>query len=397
VSGERIKVFIVDDHESTVQTISSLLRLEKDFEIVGTSGDGITAVDEVAALAPDVVLMDVNMPRMDGITATEVIRAKAPDVAVVMLTGEADQELLRRSMNVGASYFLNKPVSPDELFNALRRSHEQAQLRKQHYMRSTPLPEAPTGGGTVVALFSPSGGVGRTTIAVNLAIALQRVAAKPTALVDLSIPFGDVGVLLNARPDSRTIADLVGKFGEADARDVEGLLIQHASGIRALLAPPSPQAGELITADDVRKILLVVRSRYAFVIVDTYPSYSDPMIAVLEEADTILLPLTLELTSVKNARVFIELRRKLQPPLDDKVKLLLNRGEAAVGLKLADVETGLGRKVEHILTTDEQSLRIAMNRGQPVLDTHAGSRLSKDFLAMARGLAGMKEPAAAAR
>lgn len=395
MSGERIKVFIVDDHEATVQTISSLLRLEEDFEIVGTSGDGITAVDQVAALAPDVVLMDINMPRMDGITATEVIHAKSPEVAVIMLTGEADQELLRRSMNVGASYFLNKPVSPDELFNALRRSYEQAQLRKQHYVRSVPLPEGPSGSGTVIALFSPSGGVGRTTIAVNLAIALQRVAGKPTALVDLSIPFGDVGVLLNARPDSRTIADLVGKFGEAEARDLEGLLIQHASGIRALLAPPSPEAGELITADDVRKILLVVRSRFTYVVVDTYPSYGDPMIAVLEAADIILLPMTLELTSVKNGRVFLELAHKLS--IDHKVKLLVNRSDTVQGIKLADVEGGFRRKVDHLLTTDEQALRIAMNRGQPILDTHAGSRLAKDFLALARALSGISEPAAAAR
>lgn len=395
MSEERIRVFIVDDHEATVQTISSLLRLEEDFEIVGTAGDGITAVDQVAALAPDVVLMDINMPRMDGITATEVIHAKSPEVAVIMLTGEADQELLRRSMNVGASYFLNKPVSPDELFNALRRSYEQAQLRKQHYVRSTPLPEGPSASGTVIALFSPSGGVGRTTIAVNLAIALQRVAAKPTALVDLSIPFGDVGVLLNARPDSRTIADLVGKFGEAEARDLEGLLIQHASGIRALLAPPSPEAGELITADDVRKILLVVRSRFHYVVVDTYPSYGDPMIAVLEEADIILLPMTLELTSVKNGRVFLELARKLE--IDHKVKLLVNRSDTVQGIKLADVEGGFRRKIDHLLTTDEQALRIAMNRGQPILDTHAGSRLAKDFLALARALSGISEPAAAAR
>jgi pilus assembly protein CpaE len=395
VSGERIRVFIVDDHEATVQTISSLLRLEEDFEVVGTSGDGIAAVDQVAALVPDVVLMDINMPRMDGITATEVIHAKSPDVSVIMLTGEADQELLRRSMNVGASYFLNKPVSPDELFNALRRSHEQAQLRKQRYVRSTPLPEGPSGGGTVIALFSPSGGVGRTTIAVNLAIALLRVAAKPTALVDLSIPFGDVGVLLNARPDSRTIADLVGKFGEADARDLEGLLIQHASGIRALLAPPSPEAGELITADDVQKILLVIRSRFSYVVVDTYPSYGDPMMAALEEADTILLPMTLELTSVKNARVFLELARKLS--LDHKVKLLVNRSDTVQGIKLADVEGGFGRKADHLLTTDEPALRIAMNRGQPMLDTHPGSRLAKDFLALARALSGISEPAAAAR
>lgn len=393
LTGERITVLIVDDHDSTVQTVASLLGLEKEFEVVGTAEDGIAAVEKVAALRPDVVLMDINMPRMDGITATQAIVTEHPEVAVVMLSGLADQEVLRRSMNVGASYFLNKPVASDELYNAIRRSSEVARLRGRHFVSGTPAAEPPGEAGTVIALFSPTGGVGRTTIAVNLAVALHRETAKPTALVDLSIPFGDVGVLLNARPDSRTIADLIGKFAEADANDIANLLIPHASGVRALLAPPSPEVEELITADDVRKVLRAVRGRFAFVVVDTYPSYGEAILSVLAEADTILLPLRLDLTSVKNARVFIEVAGRLD--LGSKVKLVVNRSDTAAGLKLADVEAGLGQKVAHSIATDEPALRLAMNRGVPVLDSHPGSQLAKDFVLMARAL-GAPEPAAAA-
>ncbi|OLC56319.1 MAG: hypothetical protein AUH85_06700 [Chloroflexi bacterium 13_1_40CM_4_68_4] len=122
MAGERIRVLIVDDHDATVQTVTTMLRLDPEFEVVGVANDGKAGVEQVAALQPDVALMDINMPVMDGITATEIIVQRHPGTAVVMLSAQTDHEYLRRSMNVGASYFLAKPVSSDEIYNAIRRS-----------------------------------------------------------------------------------------------------------------------------------------------------------------------------------------------------------------------------------------------------------------------------------
>ncbi len=395
MANEKIRVLIVDDHDATVQTVSTLLSLAGDFAVIGTAGDGVAAIEQVKQSHPDVVLMDINMPRMDGIAATEVIVQMQPEVAVVMLSAQSDNDYLRRSMNVGASYFLAKPVAADELYNAIRRAHEVARLRQSH--RAPPLvPQAkPRAEGTVLAVFSPSGGVGRTTIATNLAIALRRTTAKRVALADLSLAFGDVAVLLNAPPPSRSIADFIGKFAVIDASDVDGVLFEHSSGIRALLAPPSPESEELIGPDDVLRVLDLLRQRYSFVVVDTGSSYTEAVLAVLNNADTILLPFTLELTSVKNARVFIEVVTKLGH--QSKVTLVLNRADSVNGLKLADVEGGLGRKVAYTLSNDEQALRTAMNRGVSVLDSHADRKIAKDFLAMAQGIAGPVALAAASR
>lgn len=391
MTTEKIRILVVDDHDGTVQTLSTLLRLEPDFDVVGTAGDGIAAIEQVKLNRPDVVLMDIMMPRMDGIAATEVIVSFAPETAVVMVSAQSDHEYLRKSMNVGASYFLAKPISSEELLNAIRRASEVNRLRRAQFTAPPPKPE-PSANGTVIALFSPTGGVGRTTIAVNLAIAVRRASNKPTALVDFSLPFGDVGVLLNAPPTWKSFSNLVGKFSALTSRELENVLFEHGSGVRALLAPPSPEAEEQIGPEDARKVLGLLRERYSYIVVDTWPSYGETVLTVLEVADVILLPLSLELTSVKNARVFIEVGTKLG--LADKVKLVVNRVDEPSGLRLQDVESGLGRKVAHTLTADEGSLRIAMNRGVPLVESHPDRKLARDFLVMGRALVGVAEPAA---
>ncbi|HYY55167.1 MAG TPA: response regulator [Candidatus Dormibacteraeota bacterium] len=386
MAGERIRVLIVDDHDATVQTVTTMLQLDREFEVVGAAGDGKAAIEAVERLEPHVVLMDINMPVMDGIAATEAIVHRFSGTAVVMLSAQTDHEYLRRSMNVGASYFLAKPVSSDELYNAIRRAHEVNQLRSARYAppAEPTAADAPRPAGSAIAFFSPSGGVGRTTIVTNLAVALQRSA--PTLIVDLSLPFGDVSVLLNAPPKARSIGDLIGRFATMREADLDQVLFTHRSGVRALLAPPSPEVEERIGPDDVRKVLDVARASFRYVLVDTWASYGETMLAVLDSVDAIVLPLTLELTSVKNARVFVELMGKLG--LNDKVAFLVNRFDQPNALKLNDVEAGLGRKVAFNLSTDESSLRLAMNRGLPVIDTHPDSKLSREFLALAKVLTG---------
>ncbi|OLC56318.1 MAG: hypothetical protein AUH85_06695 [Chloroflexi bacterium 13_1_40CM_4_68_4] len=221
----------------------------------------------------------------------------------------------------------------------------------------------------------------------NLAVALQKIA--PTAIVDLSLPFGDIAVLLNAPPKAKSIGDLVGRFATLRPAELDQVLFTHRSGVRALLAPPSPEMEERIGPDDVRKLLAVIKQQFRYVIVDTWASYGETMLAALESVDRIMLPFTLELTSVKNARVFIEVMRKVG--MDSKVTLLVNRIDQPNGLKLSDIEGGLGRKISHSLSMDEGSLRLAMNRGLPVVDTHPDSKIAKEFAAFAKTVAA--EPA----
>src|SRR5690242_5882273 len=192
---DRIKVLIVDDIPETRDHLSKLLGFESDVEVVGAAAGGPEAIEMANALKPDVVLMDINMPGMDGITATEKLAADVPTSAVVMMSVQGEADYLRRSMLAGAREFLVKPFSADELTASIRQVYSREREKQSRYVpAATAAPSNGTVDGdhqaNVVALFSPKGGVGRTTIAVNLAVAAATLGQR-VALVDASFQFGD--------------------------------------------------------------------------------------------------------------------------------------------------------------------------------------------------------------
>src|SRR5437870_5157766 len=204
-------------------------------EVAGTAGGGQEAVNMAKQHRPHVILMDINMPDMDGITATEIISNTVPESPIIMMSVQGEQDYLRRSMLAGAREFLVKPFSADELINSIRHVHELEKVRRARYAPiaapGAPVAAAQAPGqtetGKIISFFSPKGGVGRTTIATNLAVALHQSTERPVVLVDGSLPFGDIAVILNMSPKAKTIADLIGSFEQADADVMDSILVQH--------------------------------------------------------------------------------------------------------------------------------------------------------------------------
>jgi pilus assembly protein CpaE len=405
MTAEKIRILIVDDIADTRDNLAKLLGFEPDFEVVGSAGSGQEAISIAKEQTPDAILMDINMPDMDGITATEIISNTVPGSPIIMMSVQGEQDYLRRSMLAGAREFLVKPFSADELVNAIRHVHELEKVKRARYAQT-----APAGGGTVagagpgepetgkvVTLFSPKGGVGRTTIATNLAVALHQATGKPVVLVDGSLPFGDVGVILNMNPKAKNVADLVGSFESADADVLETVLVSHSSGIKVLLAPPTPESAELITGANMKHVLDTLRQRYAYIVVDTWPSFQEVVLTMMDAADVVLTPMTLEITSMKNVRVFLEITEKLGYG-EGKVQLIANRNDSSGGIKASDIEASLGRKIPHTIVSDGRTLVLAVNRGVPFVISHKDSQVSKDVFTLAGKLSGAAEvaqPAAA--
>ena len=188
-------------------------------------------------------------------------------------------------------------------------------------------------------------------------------------------------------PKAKTIADLIGSFEQADADVVESILVQHSTGIKVLLAPPTPESTELITGAHIKHVLEILKQRYAYIIVDTWPSYGEQVITMLDAADVVLSLMTLEITSLKNIRVFMEVVEKLGYS-QDKVQLVANRNDSSGGIKASDVEASLGRKIPHTIVSDGRTLVLAVNRGVPFVISHKDSQVSKDIFALASKLAG---------
>jgi len=402
--GEKIRILIVDDIADTRENLAKLIGFEPDMEVAATAGGGQEAVNLAKQHRPHVILMDINMPDMDGITATEIISNTVPESPIIMMSVQGEQDYLRRSMLAGAREFLVKPFSADELINSIRHVHELEKVRRARYAPVAPV--APAGGpavgaptgrdnGKIITFFSPKGGVGRTTIATNLAVALHQITSKPVVLVDGSLPFGDIAVILNMSPKAKTIADLIGSFESADSDVVESILVQHSTGIKVMLAPPTPESTELITGAHIKHVLELLRERYAYIVVDTWPSFQEQVITMLDVADVILTLMTLEITSLKNVRVFMEVVEKLGYD-EAKVQLVANRNDSSGGIKASDVEASLGRKIPHTIVSDGRTLVLAVNRGVPFVISHRDSQVAKDIFALAQKIAVTEAAPAAA-
>jgi pilus assembly protein CpaE len=407
--AEKIRILVVDDIVETRENLAKLIGFEADMTIVASADGGQQAVEFAKKERPDVILMDINMPDMDGITATEIIANTVPESPIIMMSVQGEQDYLRRSMLAGAREFLVKPFSADELVNAIRHVHEIEKVKRARYQQQAPQQQMTGGGaggqnigaalgpqrGKIICFFSPKGGVGRTTIATNLAVALHQSTNLPVVLVDGSLPFGDIAVILNMSPKAKTIADLVGSFDQVDAEVMESVLVQHSTGIKVLLAPPTPEAAELITGANIKKVLETLRESYAFVVVDTWPSFQEQVLTMLDVADVILTLMTLEITSLKNVRVFMEIAEKLGYD-DNKVQLVANRNDSSGGIKASDVEASLARKIPHTIVSDGRALVLAVNRGVPFVISHRDSQVAKDIFTLADKLSGASEAAAAA-
>jgi pilus assembly protein CpaE len=393
-SMPKIGVLIVDDIADTRDNLSKLLLFERDIEVVGTAGSGPEAIEMCRRANPDVVLMDINMPEMDGIKAAEIISSEFPGMGLIMMSVQGEQDYLRRAMLAGAREFLVKPFSSDELVRSIRHVYRlESTKRAMAAAAAVPgtgmlTPQGQAGGdgeprhGKILTVVSPKGGVGRTTVAVNLAVALKLSTQKKVALVDGSLYFGDVGVMMNLL-SNKTLIDAVEHIDGLDEDLLNDLMSTHSSGVKVLLGPPQPEQAELVTAEHIRRILVGLTAGYDYVVVDTWPSFAETVLTAMDLADHILLVMTLEMTAIKDVKLYLEVVEKLNYPAE-KVKLILNRSGSSGGIKVEAVEETLRHKVMVGLSNDFVAMQTAINQGVPLVISAREHPFSRDIYRLAR-------------
>jgi pilus assembly protein CpaE len=393
VDGDKIRVLIVDDVAETRDNVRKLLQFEADIEVVAAAKTGREAIQLTQECSPDVVLMDINMPDMDGIAATEIIRQKMPFVQVVILSVQGDQNYMRRAMLVGARDFLTKPPMPDELVAAIRRSgrmsREERSKSNQVYV-TTPsgvIPatmERPELLGKIIMVYSPKGGTGCTTVAVNLAVALRNDETQ-VVIVDGNLQFGDVAIFLNEQ-SKNTINDLTPRADELDPEIIENITIKHGmSGVHVLASPAKPEHGEKITAEQFTKVLRYLRQLYAYVVVDTCSYLNDVTLSVLDAADACVLVTTQDIPSIKNDRLFLDLLLNLNIPTD-KVAYVMNKYDKRIAITPEKIGENLRQEVLAVIPLDERTVIPAVNRGIPFMVDNKAQPAAKGIYSLAEAL-----------
>jgi pilus assembly protein CpaE len=374
---DRIRVVIVDDIAETRENIRKLLQFENDIEVVGVAKE----------MRPDVILMDINMPDMDGIVATETIRRTIPHTQIVILSVQGDTNYMRRAMLAGARDFITKPPPIDDLTSAIRRAGKMA-----HDERSkAPIPvrggSSSTGmvsggpmEGKIVTIYSPKGGTGCTTVAINLAVVLQN-EETPVVLVDGNLQFGDVAVFLNEQARNN-VADLAPRAEELDPEVVEEVVINHApSGVHILPAPTRPEEAESVTGDQFSKLLTYLRKLYSYVIVDTASSLTDVTLAAIDTSDLIILLTNQVIPAIKNARLFLDLADVLS--IDRKrIIFIMNGYDKRIGITPEKVGESFKHDIVAVLPSDGRTVIPSVNRGRPFMLDDKSRPVARAMLAL---------------
>jgi pilus assembly protein CpaE len=387
----KIRVLIVDDIPETRENLRKLLFFESDIEVVGAANSGEEGIAMAGELQPDIVLMDINMPGIDGITASEAITQQVPFTQIVMMSVQGEADYLRRSMLAGAREFLIKPFSSDELISSIRRVYELGASRRHAMPSVAPAgpgrvdqERAPEEQGKIIAIFSPKGGVGCSTVAINLAVALHQAEGGQVALVDSSLQFGDVAVLLNLQA-SRTIADLAPHIDELDQELLNHVMLAHHSGIKALLAPPRPEMADLVAPGVLNTILEKLRRLYDYIVVDTPSTLADLTLTVLDVADRIVLITTPDIPAIKNAKLFFEVTEALEYP-SGKTILVLNKADRHTNIRAEDIQASIKYPVASQIPLDERTAMTAAKQGVPYMLIARTSPLALATMALGRYL-----------
>lgn len=385
----KIRLLVVDDIVETRNNLINLLYFERDIEVVDSATRGQEGIDKARKLQPDIVLMDINMPDMNGIQATEVIIQQVPGVAVIMMSVQGEQDYLRQAMRAGAREFLVKPFSGDELVGSIRHVYQDEQSKRRfnppvQYQQGAPPPPNGTEAsvGEIISIFSPKGGIGRTTIITNLAVAVKQISKKRVALVDGSLFFGDVGIMMDIR-NTKTMNDLQGRMEGLDTQLMQDVMLTHSSELKILLAPSKPDQGELVTAEDLKKILKELKNSFDYIFVDTFPSLKEEtQLSILDMSDLILTVMSLEMTAIKDIRLFLEVTEILEYPRE-KIALVLNRSDSKHGLRAENIETTIGHPIAASISSGGPAVTLSINRGTPLVIDAPDNPFSKDIESLA--------------
>jgi pilus assembly protein CpaE len=378
------KILVVDD-DPNVQRLLQYTLKQEGYDVVVAS-DGAEGFRLWGAEAPDLILLDVMLPKLDGYQVATKIRTEEGTIAhvpIIMLTAEREVEQKVRGLRAGADDYLIKPFHPAELMARIK------SLLARFAPRDALVGRPPLG--RVMVLYGAKGGVGTTTIAINAAIALHRELGRKVCLIDGNLQFGDHRVFLDLGLDKKSIVDIV-TAPSIDQDLIRQVLVKHDSGVDLLLAPPSPETAELVTPEHLPAIIDQLRGLYDYILIDIDKRLDDVNLGILEVADTMFVVMTADLSCLKNVRLVLETIGHLGYE-SGKVQLVLNRSNAFTGINVKNAEGALKRTIDHQVVNEYRGAISALNSGAPFMFTKADSLLGRSLLDFARIID--KQPAAA--
>lgn len=357
----KIRIMIADDVEETRKVIKKILSIEKNsIEVVGEVSNGEDAFKMVPKLKPDVILMDINMPKMNGLEATEKITQNYPNIIVIIMSVQGESEYLKGAMFSGAKEYIIKPFNYNDLTQTIKVTFEKYKdmlvKQKQEEKKNA----------KIVTFYSSKGGVGKTLLSLNSGISLSNKYKKKTLLIDMDLQYGDISIMLN-KHTGMNIVDLIDQGKWDTYESIEPYLYKHNNNLDVLLAPKNPDSSEYIGKEIVEKIINSLRTYYDVIIIDTGVNFSDLTLYILDISDVILFVSYMEIVSLKNTKIGLGIMNTINYD-DQKVKLVINGLTNKYGINKKDLQEAFKDSIFSMIPEDLKNSRLSINRGIPICE-----------------------------
>jgi pilus assembly protein CpaE len=353
--------------------------------------DSVDDVDSRFGGSAALMILGPSCARDQALGGAEALLARRPEIGAILIADQLTTELFQHAMRVGIRDVLGVPVDTGQINEAVRRVGQSLQSGSRP-VQSSSIDEDGADGelGKVITVFSTKGGAGKSVVATNLGVLLAQRSEGPVALVDADLQFGDVAVMLKLAPQ-HTIVDAVGSYERLDAGFLESLLVTHQpSGLKVLPAPLEPAFADQIGAEQMSRIIGLLRTFCSYIVVDTPAYFNEVVLGLIEESDDVLLIAGMDIPNIKNVKIGLQTLRLLNTPMQ-KVHLILNRANSKVKLEVGEVERTLQVKAEALIPSDIV-VPQSVNKGTPVVIDSPRASIAKSL----EQLADMFIPASAA-
>lgn len=375
------EVLVVDQDPKSRFEVKSLVKAAQ-LSVVGEAAFGTEAVSLASDSKPDVIVCGMSNPPERALSTIEALLDVLPETPIIAYGWDDEVETVRQAMLAGAKNYFVMPVEPDRVLDAIRSVLEAEERKRQRLTGQT---KAMGPRGMVLTVFGAKGGVGKSTVATNLSVALASQLQQSAVLIDADNSFGDVAAMLDLRAD-RTIVDLVRDADTVERSGITEYLLRHSSGLWVLPAPREGLLWRSVQPDRFRKAVGLLARRFDVVIIDTAPALTDLSLAALEEANMVLWVTSSDFSSINNSVVGLETLQQLSYP-DSRIRLMLNIISPDDSVRAAKIEEVLGRKFFWSIPYDRQ-VRLDGQVGRPAVLSHPDSRGAKSITELAQALMG---------
>ncbi|HEX2986458.1 MAG TPA: AAA family ATPase [Caproiciproducens sp.] len=366
----KINVLLVSKLESTLNAMRKLID-DEEIAVVGESSGGVRALDKIENTSPDILIMTLGGGDPDVLNLTERVVLHKPRTFVILLAENTDAGTLMEATRAGAHNITEFPATAKEFAEYIKSVYNSETTR----LNSLAEKQNITWMSRVITVFGSKGGLGKTTIATNIAVRLAQ-SGKKVALVDLDLQFGDIHIFLDIEP-KETIAELVQDVYTPNIDSVRSYMVVHSSGVHVLCAPKSPEYSEVVSPDRVQSLLSLLRSYYDFVIIDTPPWFNEVTMTAIESSSTVLFVTGLDISILKNSKLSLSLFESLKQK--DKVRVLVNRAVEINTITLNDVQRIIGCPIWAKIPSDYKVAVSALNRGVPFILGAPNTKLSQSL------------------